>query len=857
MPKSFSLSIKAQLLLMALVVALPVAAHIVYTGIALRQHAIDQAIQESKKLGDAIANEQKQLATSAEQLMSALAQLPDIKTHNAVGARQIFSEILKLNPHFINISVADSTGTLWASAVNVNPLSMSDRRYFKNAMATGRLSSGEYIVSRVTSRPTINLCYPFKNGNNVLAGALIIGFNLDQLVKSVDASELHKYSYLVVDRNGTILNRSINPEKSIGAKDTPKLFKLMQGPHRDGVFVSTGLDGQKRFITYRKVYLNHELSPFMYIRSGVPFDVVVQQANSLLLRNIASFVFSLSLAFLLAWLIGKRSIIEPISRLQEASRRLARGDLQVRVSDVVEGGELGLLGKAFDEMARHLNDRDQERDAAEAALRKSESHYRSIFDNSLFGIAVTGVDKRLVQANDAFCRLLEYERAELVGVKTFSELTHPDDAEESGEMYLKLRKMELSHYTLEKRYLTKSGKVVWALCFVQGFYDDEGAYEGHSACILDVTDLKLSEERMRLFFERQLVGTAITSPAKGWIMSNEKLQRMLGYTGEELARMTWEELTHPADLKRNVKWFDKMLRGEIDSYALEKRFIRKDGFALYTALSVGCVRKYDGTVDYLLVMVQDISQGKEAEEEIRQLNASLERRVTERTRLLEVAMQELESFSYSVSHDLRSPLRHINSYLAIVMDEFEDRFPAEARDYMIRACLACVQMGKLIDGLLELSRVGRTEILKERVDLSALAAEVAVMLRENEPGRAVKVVIAQGLSAQGDKNLLRIVLMNLLGNAWKYTSRKEHPRLEFGETMVDGRHSFFVRDNGAGFDMAYSDKLFGTFQRLHGNEYEGTGIGLATVKRIMERHCGTVWGESAVEEGATFYFSLP
>ena len=852
--KLFSLSIKTQLLLMVLVVALPVAIHILITGLTLRQRCVDEAIQASKKLGDSIASEQRQLATSAEQLMSALAQLPDVKNRHAAKAQQIFSDILKLNPQYTNISVADSKGIIWASAVNTRPSSVTDRRYFKNALATGQMSSGEYIVSRVTSKPTLNLCYPFKKRNGVISGAMIVGFSLDRLVERVEGSE---YSYLLVDRNGTILTRSIDPEKSIGLKDTPALFGLMQGPQKEGRFVRVGFDGRKRFITYRKVYLKNEASPYLYIRSGIPFDLVVRQANDLLVRNLTLIACSLSLAFVLAWLIGRRSIIEPISRLQEAARCLSRGELPLRCPTGSLGGELGNLGQAFDEMAQHLNSRNLERNAAEAALRKSESYYRSIFDNSLFGVAVTGTDKLLVQANDAFCRLLGYDRSELLGIKSFTELTHPDDVPVSRQMYRKLRNMELKHYTLEKRYLTKSGDVVRALCFVQGIYDAYDEYVGHSACILDVTELKVGEERMRLFFERQLVGTAIISPEKGWIKANEKLPQMLGFTGEELARMTWKELTHPDDLERDLELFDRMLDGEFDSYSLEKRFIRKDGKPLDTNLSVGCVRKYDGRVDYLLLMVKDISQRKEAEEEIRLLNASLERRVAERTRLLEVAIREQESFSYSVSHDLRSPLRHINSYLSIVMDDFGDTLPADAHSYMTRACAACVRMGKLIDGLLELSRVGRTDIVKERVDLSALATCIAVMLRENDPGRSVEVEIAADLSAQGDKNLLRIVLMNLLGNAWKYTSHQQQPRLEFGKTEILGRQTFFVRDNGAGFDMAYRDKLFGTFQRLHGNEYEGTGIGLATVKRIIERHCGAVWGESTPDEGATFFFSLP
>ena len=362
---------------------------------------------------------------------------------------------------------------------------------------------------------------------------------------------------------------------------------------------------------------------------------------------------------------------------------------------------------------------------------------------------------------------------------------------------------------------------------------------------------------MRLFFERQIVGMAISSPAKRWLQTNARLHQMLGYSGEELAAMSWVELTHPDDLEGNLDRFNRMLRGEIDDFAIEKRFFRKDGSLLYCFLSVVCVRKPDGQLDYLLALYEDITERKRAEQEIQDLQSNLEERVQERTAQFEAAIREQESFSYSVSHDLRSPLRHINSYLAILQEELGDDLPVEALNCLKRSRAASIRMGKLIDDLLELSRVGRSRLNKETIDLSALASDVATSLREGEPGRVVEIEITPGLTALGDKILMGLVLENLLGNAWKYSARRECARLVFGAEGVGRKRTFFVKDNGAGFDMAYRDKLFGAFQRLHGEEYEGTGIGLATVKRIMDRHGGAVWAEGEPDAGATFYFTLP
>jgi signal transduction histidine kinase/DNA-binding NarL/FixJ family response regulator len=245
-----------------------------------------------------------------------------------------------------------------------------------------------------------------------------------------------------------------------------------------------------------------------------------------------------------------------------------------------------------------------------------------------------------------------------------------------------------------------------------------------------------------------------------------------------------------------------------------------------------------------------------AEEKLKKLNEELDLRVQERTDQLEKVVNGLESFSYSVSHDLRTPLHQICSYLDILSDDFGVLLPPEANRFLDRARSVGLRMGQLIDGLLELSMISRTDLVKQTVDLSELATQVCDWLYESAPQRTVELVIADGLRGRGDSSLLRQLWGNLLGNAWKYTAKIQSARIEFGMEVVSGQQIFFVRDNGVGFDMAYGDKLFGEFQRLHGEEYQGNGIGLATVKRIVERHGGKVWAYSKINEGATFYFTL-
>ncbi|PKN10161.1 MAG: PAS domain-containing sensor histidine kinase, partial [Deltaproteobacteria bacterium HGW-Deltaproteobacteria-7] len=300
------------------------------------------------------------------------------------------------------------------------------------------------------------------------------------------------------------------------------------------------------------------------------------------------------------------------------------------------------------------------------------------------------------------------------------------------------------------------------------------------------------------------------------------------------------------DVARNV--FETIMNG--GSWSGEVEDITKDGRRITVLLRADAIKDEKGKILGLLALNTDITERKKAEEEIRRLNESLEQRVRERT-------TELEAFSYSVSHDLRAPLRTIDGFSQALLEDYENMLDVQGKDYLKRIRASTKLMAELIEDLLKLSRITRSEMDIVPVNLTRMALSVMDKLQKSQPQRLVNIKIADSLQDLGDPRLIRIVLENLFGNAWKFTEKKKIAEIEFGLTIIDKKKVYFIRDNGAGFDMEYADKLFAPFQRLHHvEEYPGTGIGLATVKRIIHRHGGTVWAKGKPGQGATFCFTL-
>lgn len=370
--------------------------------------------------------------------------------------------------------------------------------------------------------------------------------------------------------------------------------------------------------------------------------------------------------------------------------------------------------------------------------------------------------------------------------------------------------------------------------------------------------LRASEARFEAAFEQAAVGMVQLSLAERFLRVNREFCAILGYSSDELQRRSWRDLVLADDAEANAEAMRRVLRGEAQSCSLEQRHRRKDGRIIWGRVSAAMVRQADGSPDHFIVVLQDITDAVEAKGEIVRLNASLERRVIERTAELSAANQELDAFAYAVSHDLRAPLRALSGFSQALIEDHAPSLPEAARGYLDEIVDASRRMNALIDGILTLSRMTRGEIERETVDLAPLAERVLGELARSEPQRRVQIEIGPRLAVVGDPRMLEVVVANLLENAWKYSGKVATPQIRVYGERQDGWLRVCVADNGAGFDMNYAARLFKPFQRLHRqDEFPGIGIGLATVQRIVRRHGGEIDAHSAPGEGATFCFTLP
>ena len=499
-----------------------------------------------------------------------------------------------------------------------------------------------------------------------------------------------------------------------------------------------------------------------------------------------------------------------------------------------------------------------EQKRAEEALRESDARFHAIFDLAAVGIAQVSLNGRWMLMNQKLSDTLGYSFDELRNM-TLQQISHPDDIEPHLARIRRLLAGDVPSYSIEKRYICKDGSILWVNLNVTLVRDKYGKPEYFVAIVENIDKrkkvqdaLQESEERFRLM--------ADTAPVLIWMSGTDALctffsKPWLEFTGRSFEQEQgngWAEGVHPEDLERCQETYRSAFSARRD-FQVEYRLRRADGE--YRWMIDTGVPRFMPNGDFVgyIGSCLDISERKYAEEKIQNLNMTLAEKAEE----LIAVNKELEAFNYTVAHDLRQPLNIISSCCQIIEKLSGDKLDEDCKGPVQMAYSSALRMDRLIDALLNFSRMGHIAPNRETIDLSAIAHELIGTLKQTEPERQVDFLIANEIMANCDSNLLRSVLANLLGNAWKYTRTREKTVIEFGVRDIDGGPIYFVRDNGTGFAMTEADKLFTPFQRLPGAEKQrGFGIGLATVERIIRRHGGKVWAEGELDKGACFYFTL-
>ncbi|HEU5071042.1 MAG TPA: PAS domain S-box protein [Verrucomicrobiae bacterium] len=506
-----------------------------------------------------------------------------------------------------------------------------------------------------------------------------------------------------------------------------------------------------------------------------------------------------------------------------------------------------------------LHRADVERQRSEGQLSaslKEISDLKAALDEHAI-VAITDSQGKITYVNDKFCAISKYSRAELLGQDHRLINSGHHSKAFIRDLWTTIARGRVWKGEIKNR--AKDGSLYWVDTTIVPFLDAAGKPRQYVAIRADITERKAAEmAQLQLVAivnssDDAIIGKTLDGIITSW---NSGAENIFGYTAVEMLGQTVLKLIPPERQTEETDILARIGRGERLAQ-FETVRVRKDGSRVDVSLTISPILDGRGRIIGASKIARDITERKRAREQIQRLNADLERRVAERTAELETANKELEAFSYSVSHDLRAPLRAVSGFAGIVIEDFGGQLPAEGQRYLERIRSGGQRMGELIDDLLAFSRLSRQPLNRQLVDTRRVVQAALDETRAQREGRDLDLNVGELPACHGDPALLKQVWVNLVSNAVKYTRGKTPAVVEIGSARENDETVYFIRDNGTGFDMQYAGKLFGVFQRLHrDDEFEGTGVGLAIVQRIVHRHGGRVWAEAAIGRGATFYLTL-
>ncbi len=849
------LSIRLQLLALVAAVAVPLVAILAYTIYGNSRQAVAEAKANAHVLAVVAASDVTRILAANRDVLKQIAKRPIIRAVDSKHCDPVLWDFMGMFPKSANMTVIDTDGIAICSAVpqpGGKPVNVSKAEWFKRSLAGDDFVVGKPFFGPITGRWVTVLTYPIHDDSGKKAGFLGLPLDLALYEPNLSGAPLIPGTTVgIMTSEMKMVWRNIEPEKwvgkDIGYLENAKQLLAMKSGEREGV----GLDGTNRFYSITPV---EGVDWFAFV--GIPSDSVYSHVRDILIRNALMGVFSL-LGFIGFALFIARRIERPVQALADTARAVKNGDGNIRAR--IEGAP------EMVEVAAEFNQMLDVRLLVEAELHLMNERFVMASRAGQIGVWDWNIPKNELLWDGSMYRLYGLPEGTFGGAyEAWARAIHPQDkAYTEGEIQAALRGER--EYAPEFRIVRPDGAIRYLKADSQTFRDEDGQPLRMIGTNIDITERKRMEKALEVS-EQEFRSLAESSPD---FIIRYDIKHCMRYLNRALSHFLGLASADEVIGKQPIEVWPDGRFAIIDGVAarviktgnaetVESMMPAETGEYRFHQIRVVAERDVAGQIVGTIALGRDITERRRMEDEIRKLNQDLEQRVAERTAQLEVANKELEAFSYSVSHDLRTPLRAIDGFSNILLEDYGGKLGGEGKRMLNVVRDNTRRMGQLINDILQFSRTGRLELNTSEVDMGALARVVVGELKEVYGSGKLQIEIEPLPSAKGDRAMLHQVFENLLSNAIKFSRHQEAPRISVGGRAEEGEAVYFVKDNGVGFNMEFVGKLFGVFERLHSmEEFEGTGIGLAIVKRIVTRHGGRVWAEGKVNEGATVYFALP
>lgn len=847
---------------------LPVVVLEISTAADHERRAAENAREEAARLTRLFASNQQALIDSMRQLLTVTSKLEGVQRQYNGDCQVLFDRVRDGNPLISVVGVTDIQGDIYCSSpAGKGPTNVSDRFYFQQALKTGGFVVGDFAISRRAGKPTLHLAMPILNQEEIPSGVIFVGLDLEAISNLGTKVPLPPgASISILDANNVFLARYPDPERWIGKPSTHEIARIATTlSHKEGIIESKGVDGTERI--YGVNLLEVPGIGKLYVMVGLSKKEAYAPFREQLRMQFVMMGVIASLAMAAAWMMGSSAIVHPARHLAGVARALSAGHLNVRSK--LRGGEFGEIGMAFNQMAEALSRRIAELNEAQEELRRAHDNLEArveerteevrqarerlvdAIENLDAGFVMFAPDESLVICNQTFRTMFGLCADVIRPGVGFDEILHEFvnrgghiDAE--ADMHQWVRNRLASFRQADSRPFDQRMNGRWIRVSNHRMRDG-----GTVSLCTDITNLKEIQETLVLrdrAIAAVVSGVLVTDPNQPdnpIVDVNPAFERMTGYPKEQALGRNCRFLQGPGTDPDAVEGLRIAIEEKRECQAVLKNY-RKDETPFWNEIKITPVFGPEGRLLHFVGVLTDVTARVESQKALERVLAELHR-----------SNQELEQFAYMVSHDLQEPLRMVASYTQLLERRYKDRLDDDARDFIGYAVDGAKRMQAFIRDLLQYSRVGTHGRPFERVKVSKVLAGALDNLRFAIDEKKARVVCGDMPDLDADPVQLGQLFQNLIGNALKF-SGPEPVQIFIDAANRAGEWEFKVQDNGIGIDPKDAERIFIIFQRLHARqEYEGTGIGLAICKRIVERHGGRIWVKSEAGQGAAFFFTIP